>query len=465
MSVRLSPSIALLAAALLAAPAARAQDASPCPAASPQPKLVLVPYQVAELVVPIPGMDAAPGKKGNSEKAAPTREADLIKTIQETVAPKSWAARGGRGTIDYFPLTMTLVINQTPGVQEQIADLLAKLRREQDTQVALEVRLLSVPEGFLERVGADFNVRGEATGEPSPAKADAKATRDSLKALPDKGTFLTDVQLFQFMEAVQGDQRASVLHAPKITALSGQMAVVDCTDKQSFVTGIEAVQRDGRPVVTPKTEELVTGFRMTACPKISADRRFVLLSLEINQTDLASPAVPLFPITVQAADEQGKPVQLTQFLQQPKVNTIRIEKKLTIPDGGTVVLGGLKKVVEVRNEYGPPVLSKVPYVSRMFKNVGYGRENQLLYVLVTPRVIVPEEEERRQTTAAGLTRAEESELPRAAKTEARPARSTKALAELLMAYDEACAAGQTREAARLAQAALTLDPTCFAKRR
>jgi general secretion pathway protein D len=48
--------------------------------------------------------------------------------------------------------------------------------------------------------------------------------------------------------------------------------------------------------------------------------------------------------------------------------------------------------VEARNEFGPPVLSKIPYVNRMFKNVGIGRTTVRTYLVVTPRVLeVPAE--------------------------------------------------------------------------
>ena len=73
---------------------------------------------------------------------------------------------------------------------------------------------------------------------------------------------------------------------------------------------------------------------------------------------------------------------------------------MTVPDGGTVLLGGLKRLSEGRNEFGPPMLSKIPYLDRLFKNVGYGREAESLMIMVTPRIIINEEEEQRQT---GLT--------------------------------------------------------------
>jgi hypothetical protein len=55
--------------------------------------------------------------------------ADLIELIQNTIAPDSWEARGGRGTIMYFPPRQVLVIRQTGEVHEQFQDLVRQLRR------------------------------------------------------------------------------------------------------------------------------------------------------------------------------------------------------------------------------------------------------------------------------------------------------------------------------------------------
>jgi type II secretory pathway component GspD/PulD (secretin) len=387
----------LLAAGLLAA-AAHAQDVTGTVVTQDQPRLMLRPYQVADLVIPI-----------GAGKAIKTDEARLIKLIQDTVAPKSWAATGGKGTIDYHPQSMSLVINQTPDVQEQIAGLLATLRREQDTQASLEVRVVAVPEAFFERAGVELNGNAE------------------------RSALLNGKQLAQLLETVQGDQRANVMQAPKVTMLNGQTAIVNCTEKEASVTAPEVIRR-GQPVPAPKKEDVATGFRMSARPVVSADHRYVQVALQLD-------------------------------LQQPKVNALHIDKTLTIPDGGTVLFGGVKKVTENRTEVATPVLSKLPYVSRLFTNVGYAREAQNVYVLVTPRVICTEEEECRP---AGCSRCTDVVRTRAASAEesepcASVCRQGKALAELLKAYDEACAAGHKDEAAKLAQAALILDPTCFAK--
>jgi general secretion pathway protein D len=50
---------------------------------------------------------------------------------------------------------------------------------------------------------------------------------------------------------------------------------------------------------------------------------------------------------------------------------------------------------EGRNERGVPMLNKIPYVNRLFRNVGIGRESQSLMMMVTPRIIIQEEEEEK----------------------------------------------------------------------
>src|SRR5262249_13816176 len=85
-------------------------------------------------------------------------ENELIKLIQGTIEPQSWSDVGGKGTIQYFPLGLALVINQTQDIQEQIQDLLAALRRLQDLEVAIEMRLVSVSESVFERLAFDFDL-------------------------------------------------------------------------------------------------------------------------------------------------------------------------------------------------------------------------------------------------------------------------------------------------------------------
>jgi Flp pilus assembly secretin CpaC len=379
----------------------------------------------------------------NPPRSIKTLEDQLMRLITNTLKPQSWDDMGGPGHIEYFPLAMALVVNQTPEVQEQIELLLTALRRLQEQEVSVEVRFISVSDAVLERLGMDFAPKGkkednvERIGvdfgpngmtELKPKKCEAPAAKPPGPAAEKpacadgfKTCFLSDKEAFQFMEAVQGDPRSNVMQAPKVTVFNGRTAAVSVTDQQFFVTGVNCIQfANGQTACVPRNEPFTFGTQMSVHPVISADRRYVALNLKMNQTSLASANVPLFPIMtpiqpVMEGGIQGKAVPFTQFVQQPVINTMALDRTLAIPDGGTVLLGGLKRTVETqRNEFGPPVLSKVPYINRLFKNVSYGRETQNVLLMVTPRIIVNETEEQRTVTACPCPAPKAAEMARAA---------------------------------------------------
>jgi hypothetical protein len=122
-------------------------------------KLQTVTYNVADLIVPIGSGEnelapficraskliGAPGAPESQHTPGLTAEDLLMRLITERIAPESWANRGGKGTLQYFPLGLSLVATQTADVQEQIAEFLAELRRLQDREdkeFTLETRII-----------------------------------------------------------------------------------------------------------------------------------------------------------------------------------------------------------------------------------------------------------------------------------------------------------------------------------
>ena len=91
----------------------------------------------------------------------------------------------------------------------------------------------------------------------------------------------------------------------------------------------------------------------------------------------------------------GGAASLQTTIQLPIIATTTISTTVTVPDGGTVLLGGVKRLTEQRLEFGTPVLSKIPTINRLFRNIGVGRTTDSLMLMVTPRIIILEEEEER----------------------------------------------------------------------
>jgi hypothetical protein len=343
-----------------------AAAASPDAPAHTSDGLVTVTYAVADLVVPVPGTPAV--------KLGKTQEDRLISVLQSTASPTSWVGYGGQGTIDYFPLTMALVVKQSPAVHRELSRVLEQLRKMQDTEVTVEMRFISVTDECMQKLGIE--------------------AEESEKGATPGVVNLDDTQVRVLLETVQGDRAANVMQAPKLTCFNGQQATINLTENQSFVTGIDVVQASGqKKSFLPKTTKIETGFRVNVLPTVSIDSKSVTMQLGVHLTRMDSPKVPVHPVVCGEVCEPGeKPLVLTQFVQQPRCSSFAVETSLKVADGATVLLTGWKHHREVRNEIAPPLLAKIPYVGQLFRTVAYSRQKEHLLVMVTPRIITRPEE-------------------------------------------------------------------------
>jgi hypothetical protein len=74
---------------------------------------------------------AMQGNPGGGNAAATDQDAgeDLVQLIQTVIAPKSWEANGGPGTIYYWRPQRAIVVRNTSEVHEQLSDTLEQLER------------------------------------------------------------------------------------------------------------------------------------------------------------------------------------------------------------------------------------------------------------------------------------------------------------------------------------------------
>ena len=223
---------------------------------------------------------------------------------------------------------------------------------------------------------------------------------------------LSDIEAYFFINAAQGDKRSNVLQAPKVTLFNGQQAFVSDTSQTPFVISVIPVVGDFAAAQQPVIVVLSEGTFMTVQAVVSNDRRFVRLTIvpffskigdvqtftfqgtdttttDTTQSGLVSAATNLFNNNSNhnTTTHSGVTVQLPTF------SFVTVTTTVSVPDGGTVLLGGIKCLSEGREEFGVPILDKVPYLDRLFKNVGIGREASSLMMMVTPRIIIQEEEE------------------------------------------------------------------------
>jgi type II secretory pathway component GspD/PulD (secretin)/uncharacterized protein YigA (DUF484 family) len=221
-----------------------------------------------------------------------------------------------------------------------------------------------------------------------------------FNAVPSAGAtlgvaFLSDLEVYFFMTAAQGDQRANLLSAPKITTFNGANAMILNSELQWYVSSLFPIVGPGSVAFVPTPSPLPNGVMLNVTPVVSADRRYVRMSLSPTFNTIEGFTTIQVPAAVGGSGLGGGAASINATLQLPQTLTTFVTTTVTVPDGGTVLLGGVKRLREERKEYGVPVLSKTPWIDRLFRNVGIGRQSSSLMLMVTPRIIILEEEEER----------------------------------------------------------------------
>jgi general secretion pathway protein D len=241
-------------------------------------------------------------------------------------------------------------------------------------------------------------------------------------AQPQFGTFqsvgefgfaiLSDIEAFFLINASQGDRRSNVLSAPKVTLFNGQQAIVLDTAFRPFVISVIPVVGEFAAAQQPVIVVLSEGTMLTVQAVVSDDRRYVRLTLVPFFSQIGNVETFTFEGSETSSsssnttdedddgndesdDNSNQIIRSGTTVQLPTFQVISVSTTVSVPDGGTVLLGGIKRLSEGRTEFGVPLLSKVPYIDRLFRNVGIGRETDSLMMMVTPHIIIQEEEEER----------------------------------------------------------------------
>jgi general secretion pathway protein D len=179
-----------------------------------------------------------------------------------------------------------------------------------------------------------------------------------------------------------------------------------------FVVGVIPVVGEFVAAQQPVIVVLNEGTMMTIQAVVSDDRRYVRLTVVPYFTQIGNVDTFTFEGSSSSTssssstddDNDGKNESMEDdkgetrsgvTVQLPSFQQITVVTTVSVPDGGTVLLGGIKRMSEGRNEFGVPLLSKLPYINRLFRNVAIGRETDSLMMMVTPRIIIQEEEEER----------------------------------------------------------------------
>ena len=277
---------------------------------------------------------------------------ELARLITETIAPESWRDAGGTlGSVR--ELQGQFIITQTPDNHLRILALLEQFRQARAVQIGLEAKFVSVDDAVLAALPAALRatVEGELRAARDPVPVDPDAGPELPPAAPagaaakeeSKLALLTPQQVEQLLRAAQASKRAAIITAPRITLFNGQSAYVLIANQRAYTADYVTIkENDGSTRFEPQIGTASSGVVWSVRATASADRKFATVSMRPRLSILES---------IDEVPWDRSPPDLKLTVQRPRILASELATTATIPDGQTLLLGGLKAHVTEEGKF------------------------------------------------------------------------------------------------------------------
>ena len=298
-----------------------------------------------------------------------------------------------RGTVEVDGRSNTLIITDVKQNIEAIRQLVAYLDQP-EPQVEIEARIVVASRNFSRDIGVQLGailtgprgsggaggtLPGNTFGLPVPTGVPNGAVgNDMFSKIANTVIGLTTgvfgtAQINALISAGEQKGTAKVIATPRVTTLNNRPAEIKSGTKIP-VTTIQPGSAAGGAVIATTTYVDVP-LRLAITPQIT-DLGTVILNVVAENSSTAT-------IVGGAA---------------PAINTQSMTTQVTVPDGGTTVVGGVLFDDERESQDRTPGLSRIPLLGNLFKRKGVQRNTNEILFFITPRITRPDTSNTGQST-------------------------------------------------------------------
>ena len=290
-------------------------------------------------------------------------------------------------------MSYSLIVYANKRNQQWISELIKELD-EYRPQVLLDCTLVEITkdDGFnysLNLIGKSYDGTSIQSGSPvgksegTPLYGDFS---DSGSTLGDIGVLAGNVTAFlntgsvqALLEAVQTNGYGRVMAQPKILVNDNQEGEIKTENKTSIAQQKSIVQpATGTSPSYTTTDvsfsEYTEGVTLTIKPHISKGD-MLRLEITLSRTDFT--------------ERTDVTVANTTYPRPPDLLSTDVTTIATVPDGTTIILGGLESVDQNKTQDKVPILGDLPLIGALFRGVDNSDSQSRLYVFVKANIIRP----------------------------------------------------------------------------
>jgi type IV pilus assembly protein PilQ len=172
---------------------------------------------------------------------------------------------------------------------------------------------------------------------------------------------------FMLISALEKKELAKVISRPQIATLNGHPASITVGQTQYYLIKKESSTPTSGTTTTQTTEEFQT---------IQAD-----MSLKVTPWVSAAGE-----ITTEISPNFNTPRQSLDSKIPPTIDRRELSSTVRLKDGETIILGGLIRTTEDRTMSQFPLLGRIPWLGRLFRNESVSKNQSELIVYLTPHL-------------------------------------------------------------------------------
>ncbi|MEE3199565.1 MAG: hypothetical protein VX254_05980, partial [Planctomycetota bacterium] len=330
-----------------------------------------------------------------------------------------------------------LLVNATRGLHGKVLDVLENLREDSDLYVVIEARFIDIHDDFLEDIGVDSRQLGQVTnlGTPHGQVLNGVPGGNDIgivegpDGVPDdvflvqglerwagrvqhivdgftgvingerinaaggiggatfQATWIEPFQVNVIIRAVQEEQNVRELTAPIVTAHNNERVYVSVVTQRAYISDYELVSGGTGfaiiEVADPVVQTFQEGVILDVDPTISHDKKYITLDVRPTLATLIGGVISTVQISLGSFTNVATQVPIGI----PEISLQQSFTSVTVPNGGTVLLGGFRSLNSAKYESYLPLLGKIPLLKNLVRRKATLEERRSLVILVTARIV------------------------------------------------------------------------------
>lgn len=283
--------------------------------------------------------------------------------------------------IDILPKIKELIRKlDVPKKMVQLEVLLFEKRLNFEDDYGLQLLKTGSKASNTNSTGSTFNVINAFS--PLPGIFDFFISRQKTSSLPAFDA------IYRFLLS---QENIHINASPSVLAINQTPAIIEIDEEISVNTGIYNVNTVGGPALEKVFARARYGIMIEITPSIHTqdDEECFYLDTEDYVTLATDITFQTFTNNLQA---------------QPDVTTRHIVNEVNIPDGQTVILGGLRQRNTRDAVHRIPFLGDIPGVGKLFSNTAIKDDSTEMFIFITPKIIYDPAEDLERIKMIEMTR-------------------------------------------------------------